>query len=362
LVIDALDAMAHRAARAALLAALLVLGPHRAACATLFGPTANLLTPAGAPDFKESIAQLLALVNEPASWPALRAAVTASRGALHARDSIVAAMTPAQRSALGAGARALGLGLSIEMGGALCGAGAGAARGAQFAALARPLAAAGAALDFVLVESVFSRTRAACPAQSLHATAAEAADFAAAAAAAAPAARLFLYDALPHFAVGAAAVGSARGSETAKGLRVVAAARADRGRARATARARRGGPAAATPTGSSTSTRRSSLAAAAALARRVPRRAGRSRRGICADRWRGERLYGSGASCGGEVAAAHAARGRRPLPRARATPPPPRARSPRAVGVGASVVALGAPKPVQPPRARPSPRHRPTRP
>ena len=184
-------------------AALLLLAA-RVRAATLFGPTANLLTPAGAPDFPRSVAQLLSLVDDAASWPSLRAEVTASRGALHARDNIVAAMTPKQRSAFGTAAAALGLPLSLEAGGALCGAGAGAQRGAMVAALLQPLVAAGAALDFVLVESVFSRTHATCPAQSVSATAAEAAAFAAAAAAAAPRARFFLYDALPHFAVGAA--------------------------------------------------------------------------------------------------------------------------------------------------------------
>jgi len=193
-------AMRRLARRSVLL--LLLLRP--AAPAVLFGPTANLLLPSGDPDYPRSIAQLLALVADAPSWPALRAAVVSSRGALHARDGIVAAMSPAQRAALGAGAAALSLPLSLEAGGAFCGAGAGARHGAAVAALLRPLVAAGAAVDFLLVESVFSRTRAACPAQAVAATAAEAAAFAAAAAAAAPRARLFLYDALPHFRVGAA--------------------------------------------------------------------------------------------------------------------------------------------------------------
>jgi hypothetical protein len=177
---------------------------HLASSATLFGPTANLLKANGSPNFPLSISQLLALVTAPAAWPSLRAQLVSSGGALHARDNVLAAMSPAELRSYGSGAAALRLPLSLEAGGALCGAGAGAARGAVAAALLRPLVAAGAAVNFVLVESVFSRTHAGCPAQSVAATAAEAAAFAAAAAAAAPRARLFLYDALPHFAVSAA--------------------------------------------------------------------------------------------------------------------------------------------------------------
>lgn len=174
-------------------------------CAWFFGPTANLLTPSGEPDFTLSIAQLLGLLDTTAgrdAWSHVRARVVSSGGALHARSNIIVSMTAAERAQLGALSHSLGLSLSLEAGGAMCGAGSGAGIGEKVAAYLSPVLASGGDVAFVLIESVFSRTVASCPHQAHAETIAQVADFAAAVAVATPRSRFYLYDALPHYSVG----------------------------------------------------------------------------------------------------------------------------------------------------------------
>lgn len=123
-------------------------------------------------------------------------------------------------------AQKLGLSISIEAGGALCGAGSGNSSAASALRLVGGFLGAGGRFAFYALESVFSRTHAGCPAQPLNHTVAELADYASVISAALPSARLFLcvgevddfgvrrggldggghffhnrYDALPHYAV-----------------------------------------------------------------------------------------------------------------------------------------------------------------
>jgi len=174
-----------------------------------FGPTANLLqnVTSGPPSFPMSISQLLGLVNSTAgqaSWSGVRSAVVASRGALHMRNDIVAQMSFSEQASLAHHALQLNLSVSVEAGGAMCGAGSGGALGHKLVSnVLTAMLAQGVTLSTLLIESVFSRTHAGCPAQAHGVTIAEVTDFVAVIAAAAPATRFFLYDALPHFSVGA---------------------------------------------------------------------------------------------------------------------------------------------------------------
>lgn len=164
----------------------------------LFGPTAN---------HPATIAsELLALVADDsglAAWPEVRDRLQKSGGALHVRNQVINGfMTDENRTFLGQRSAALGLQLSLEAGGALCGAGSGKKSAAGVAKKLAPFLAAGGQLAFYGLESVFSRTHQGCPTQALNTTIQQLAEYAAVSAAALPSTKFFLYDALPHFKVG----------------------------------------------------------------------------------------------------------------------------------------------------------------
>jgi len=162
----------------------------------LLGPTA---------DIPEGIAnQTLALVQgDLGSWQEVLGRLTASGGALHLRQEVLTAyMTSEQTQTFARAAAKAGLHLSMESGGALCGKGAGKQSGLNKLQKLHNFLNVGGSFKFIALESVFSRTRAACPEQALNSTAEELSDYAATLASALPEAQLFLYDALPHFSVG----------------------------------------------------------------------------------------------------------------------------------------------------------------
>jgi len=189
------------------LAACCSAAPRAAGPSLFFGPTANLTPkPVGA----NPLAQLVdGLVADEVQWSGLRAKLDASSGALHLRQMAIGAMNATQLRALAAATTEAGggLSLSVEGGGALCGEGAGAKQAAAALKEFAPFIAAGGALTHWLLESVYSRTQAGCRAQSLLDTSAELAAFAAGISAgglarANQSLAIFLYDALPHYAVG----------------------------------------------------------------------------------------------------------------------------------------------------------------
>ena len=99
--------------------------------------------------------------------------------------------------------REQGLSLSVEAGSGFCGAGSGAESAQRDLGRLSGYFAAGGKVRFWHMASSFSRTHVGCANQTLAVTVHEAAAYAAAVQAAlGPAASLFLYDALPHFAVG----------------------------------------------------------------------------------------------------------------------------------------------------------------
>ena len=208
-----------------------------------FGPTANIGGPAPATPGDHPLAQLVdGLVATPADeaqWSALRAKLDASGGALHVRLMAISFMNATQLHALAAATTAAGgnLSLSVEGGGALCGKGSGTAAAAHDIALFQPFVAAGGVLTHWLLESIFSRTQRGCAEQSVAETAKELADFAKAIATAGLARpgsggpALYLYDALPHYAVGDTwpANDPRYGLELGATLRALAAAMAAQG-------------------------------------------------------------------------------------------------------------------------------------
>ena len=167
-----------------------------------FGPTANLNATA--------LAALVAgLYESPAaldSWAHLRSEMNASDGALHLRLMSMRALSPHQQRGLAASSRRAGFQVSVEGGGALCGVGTGEASARQHLAALEPFTADGGLLSRWLLESVFSRTAAGCPHQSEAVTAGELAAYAATVAAGLHPSppHFWLYDALPHYAVGRA--------------------------------------------------------------------------------------------------------------------------------------------------------------
>lgn len=110
-------------------------------------------------------------------------------------------MTSHDRQVFGRRSSELGLQISLEAGGSLCGAGQGATRGAAVVKKLKPFLEAGGKLAYYGLESVFSRTARECPSQPLNATVIELADYAAVSATELPGTKFFLYDALPHFRV-----------------------------------------------------------------------------------------------------------------------------------------------------------------
>jgi hypothetical protein len=163
----------------------------------LFGPTAN---------HPDTIAnETLALITEEGvdSWPEVRGRLQSSGGALHVRNQVINGfMTEAERALFGSRSAELGLQISLEAGGSLCGTGSGAASAATVVKKLKPFLDAGGKLAYYGLESVFSRTHRGCPSQSLNNTVLELAEYAAVSAAGLPDTKFFLYDALPHFKVG----------------------------------------------------------------------------------------------------------------------------------------------------------------
>ena len=125
-----------------------------------FGPTANL-------DKVALPALVDGLVASPAGlaqWKTLRGRMAASPGggALHLRQAAFGVLSAAQQARLARVSKSIGLPISIEAGGALCGAGSGAlAAQHQLQNNLHDFLQAGGTLSHVMLESVFSRTTAA---------------------------------------------------------------------------------------------------------------------------------------------------------------------------------------------------------
>ena len=175
--------------------------PHRR-------PTANL----PAAELSALVDGLVATPAGLAGWSQLRGVMSASPGggALHVRSMALGELTPARQAALAAASASHGFGVSIEAGGSMCGPpGTGTAAAQKLLRTAQPFLDAGGGFGHVMLESIFSRTHAACGGNQTHATtAANTADFAKGLIAGniggktGGKAAFFLYDALPHFAVG----------------------------------------------------------------------------------------------------------------------------------------------------------------
>ena len=179
--------------------------PVRQSPRLVFGPTANLPSVVAA--------QTVALVTDsagpllgPGGWNKTRALLRATGGTLHMRAMVVSQMTPAQHAAVVAGAKELKLDLSIEAGGPLCGIGSGNTTARHWfsgAGKAFVAAGGGALLRLWGLESVFSRTKRACPDQAVEDTVRELADYAdVVARTLGHAVSLYLYDCIAHFTVG----------------------------------------------------------------------------------------------------------------------------------------------------------------
>jgi hypothetical protein len=169
----------------------------------LFGPTANLK----APLLSALVSGLVATPKGLEQWQELRSKMKASPGggALHLRQMAFADLSPAESETLARVSRSIGLPISIEGGGALCGAGKGAITAQHtLTNTLGPFLKAGGKLSHFMLESIFSRTIAACGANQTHAeTAAEVAAFASTLKDTLGGNTAFyLYDALPHYRVG----------------------------------------------------------------------------------------------------------------------------------------------------------------
>jgi hypothetical protein len=189
---------------------LLCLAPSTRATMFLLGPTTNLQIPdqifkAGGVDSAEIVRQLLLLVDGEgvSAWNSTFTHVSGSGGALHARQQVLGFMSATQQSNYARAAKKLNLKLSIETGGAFCGAGSGAKHGQATLKSLGPFLEAGGHFSYLALESCFSRTHAGCKAQTQQATANEVAAFAATLAGGLgqPPPNFFLYDALPHMTV-----------------------------------------------------------------------------------------------------------------------------------------------------------------
>eukprot|EP01043_Picozoa_sp_COSAG02_P019318 COSAG02_NODE_925_length_15858_cov_4.267276_11_plen_375_part_00 len=168
----------------------------------LFGPTANLK----APLLSSLVNGLVASPQGLKQWHGLRSKMEASPGggALHLRQMAFADLSPTESTTLARVSRSIGLPISIEGGGALCGAGTGVSTAERtLTKTLGPFLTAGGTVSHFMLESIFSRTTAACRNQTHAETAEQVAAFAG---------RLkstlgnetafYLYDALPHYRVG----------------------------------------------------------------------------------------------------------------------------------------------------------------
>ena len=146
----------------------------------IFGPTANLPSVVAT--------QTVNLVSEtagtqlgPQGWVQTRAMVQKTSGTLHLRSMVIAQMSSTQHVALVAGANKLGLKLSLEAGGALCGVGSGNTTAQHwFKGAGKDFMEAGGGKLLTLwgMESVFSKTKRKCPDQTVEETASELASYA----------------------------------------------------------------------------------------------------------------------------------------------------------------------------------------
>lgn len=164
-----------------------------------FGPTANLPPVPLASNFSALYSSSQGLQ----SWASLRQLVTASNGALHARNMAMSILSTDQQQTLAAAAKTEKFNVSIEAGGAFCGPGSGTSVAQGTIHNLQSFLEAGGVVSDLLIESVFSRTRGKCPKQTVSATAMQIAQFAATLKPAlGKECRFWLYDALPHYNVG----------------------------------------------------------------------------------------------------------------------------------------------------------------
>lgn len=182
----------------------------------MLGPTANLQTSNATGtlaevDKAEIVRQLLLLVDThgkvPSSWPSTFDFVNQSSGTIHVRQQVFGFMSDVQQANFAHATIQLGLGVSIESGGALCGVGSGAKNAASTLKRVNPFLSAGGHFQLVALESIFSRTFGGCKSQAQKVTADEIAGYAATWAAGQAKHHpeppiFFLYDALPHMTVG----------------------------------------------------------------------------------------------------------------------------------------------------------------
>jgi len=164
--------------------------------AMLLGPTANL---------PGDIANqtLALLLDGKDSWKEVRSDVTSSNGTLHLRKQVLTAfMNSQQRQILAKTARDMGVELSMEAGGALCGSGSGAQNAEAVLNGLESFIDADGTFKYIALESVFSRTHASCKEQNHSTTAEELAAYASVMATGFPRAKFYLYDALPHYRAG----------------------------------------------------------------------------------------------------------------------------------------------------------------
>jgi hypothetical protein len=168
-----------------------------------FGPTAALQS---AP-LAALVDGLVATPADLSQWKELRQRLATSPGggALHLRQAALGVLDARQQATLARVSQSIGLPISVEAGGAMCGEGSGVSAAQSLVdKKLHSFLAAGGKLSHLMLESVFSRTTAACGANQTHAqTAAELAGYAATLKAALGSGTVYyLYDALPHYAVG----------------------------------------------------------------------------------------------------------------------------------------------------------------
>lgn len=163
-----------------------------------FGPTANL----DATDLAGNLSNLATTAGL-AEWPKVRGILAESGGALHVRKMAMGVLTSEEQGALARAVLDGDFKLSMEAGGAMCGSGSGKTNGRATLKTIAPYLTAHGTISTLLIESIFSRTHAGCPRQPVTTTAVEVAQFTATLATAlGPSCQFFLYDALPHYAVG----------------------------------------------------------------------------------------------------------------------------------------------------------------
>ena len=170
--------------------------------ALLFGPLAH--HPANGHTKAVGNETVALLAGRSGAWGEVHGRMISSGGALH--TSIYAwgppSTTRETQRQLASLLHQQGLALSVEAGSGFCGVGSGAQSAANNLGRLAAYFASGGKVRFWQLASSFSRTFVNCPNQTFAITVDEAAQYAAAVQKALPGAALFLYDALPHYAVG----------------------------------------------------------------------------------------------------------------------------------------------------------------